>query len=60
MKGVIAFEGWISKGDLFAPLPANPKHTLYRQIRIIAQHNTYHIAQIVDLRQLLGIPVKDW
>ena len=54
------FEKWIDSGDLFAPLEANPEHTLYRQITIIGQHNSYHIAQIIDLRQLLGVPARDY
>lgn len=46
--------------DLFAPIPGTPGHTLFRQALLIVDHNSYHIGQIVDLRMLLGIPVKDW
>lgn len=53
-------DDWVETGDLFAPLEANGNHTLFRQLRIIGQHNSYHLAQIVDARMLLGVPVKDW
>jgi len=58
--GLKTLEGWIDQNDLFAPLKNNPDHTLYRQITIIAQHNSYHCAQILDLRRLLGIPVREY
>jgi len=59
-SGLKKMETWIENEDLFAPLKANADHNLYRQITIIAHHNSYHLAQILDLRQLLEIPVKDW
>jgi len=43
-----------SKRDLVAPLPHAPKHTLLREALILADHNAYHLGQLVMLRRLLG------
>lgn len=51
---------WIDERDLYAPLPRNREHTLAREILIVGQHNSYHVAQIVEHRMLIGIPVHDW
>ncbi|HYM82485.1 MAG TPA: DinB family protein [Candidatus Limnocylindria bacterium] len=40
--------------DLLAPLPHAPKHTLLREALILADHNAYHLGQLVVLRRLLG------
>ena len=45
---------------LFEVLPHTPGHTIFRQALLVADHTSYHIGQIVDLRLLMGIPVKDW
>jgi len=42
--------------DLFAKLPHGDGQTLLREALVLADHNSYHIAQIVLLRRLLG----DW
>ena len=46
--------------DLFAPFPWGDGQTLFREAVILAGHNSYHIAQLVDIRMLLGVPVRDW
>ncbi len=46
--------------DIFAPFPHSARHTLFNEAITAADHNSYHIGQIVDIRLLLGIPVKDW
>ncbi len=46
--------------DLLAPMAHTPGHTILREVLILIRHNSYHVAQLVDLRMLLGIPVKDW
>jgi hypothetical protein len=46
--------------DLFQPLAHGDGQTLLREAVLIADHNAYHIGQIVDLRMLLGIKVRDW
>ena len=48
------------KNDLFAPFPWGDGQTLFREAIILAGHNSYHIGQLIAIRQLLGVPVKDW
>ena len=48
------------KNDLFAPFPWGDGQTLFREAIILAGHNSYHIGQLIDIRQLLGVPVRDW
>jgi hypothetical protein len=40
--------------DLFAALPGTPGHTLMREIRIVADHNAYHVGEFAVLRQVMG------
>ena len=40
--------------DLFAVLPGTPGHTLMREIRIVADHNAYHVGEFAVLRQVMG------
>ncbi len=43
--------------DLFAPVPhpdASQEHTLLREALILADHNSYHLGELVLLRRLLG------
>ena len=42
------------KTDLFAKIPWGDGQTILREALLIADHNAYHVAQIVDLRRLLG------
>ncbi len=46
--------------DLHAPLPNGTGQTLFREALVLGNHNSYHIGQLVDLRMLLGVPVRDW
>jgi len=61
-NGIGILRSWAldEKLDLFTPLPGTPGHNLAREMMIIIAHNGYHIGQLVDLRMLLRIPVKDW
>jgi uncharacterized damage-inducible protein DinB len=43
-----------SERDLTAPIPHAGRHTLVRQLMLLADHNAYHGAQIVDVRRALG------
>ncbi len=43
-----------SKADLFAKIPWGDGQTILREAMLMADHNAYHIAQIVDVRRLLG------
>jgi hypothetical protein len=40
--------------DLFAPLPHGDGQTLLREALLLADHNAYHVGQLVLLRRLLG------
>jgi hypothetical protein len=48
------------KNDLFAPFPWGSGQTLFREAIILAGHNSYHIGQLIAIRQMLGVPVRDW
>ena len=43
-----------AKIDLFARIPWGDGQTVLREALLVADHNAYHIAQLVDLRRLLG------
>jgi hypothetical protein len=40
--------------DLYAPIPQGQGKTLLREALILADHNSYHLGQLVDLRRALG------
>ncbi len=40
--------------DLFAKIPWGEGQTILREALLVADHNAYHLAQIVDVRRLLG------
>ena len=42
------------KTDLFAPIPHGDGQTILREALLTADHNAYHIGQLVLVRQLLG------
>ena len=44
-----------TKLDLLAKIPHGTGQTLLREIVLVADHNAYHIGQIVALRRRLGI-----
>ena len=43
------------KTDLFAKIPWGDGQTILREALLVADHNAYHLGQIVDVRRLLGI-----
>lgn len=55
-SGLKAMEELISdpKTDLFAKIPWGDGQTILREALLIADHNAYHLAQILDVRRLLG------
>lgn len=62
-QAVATLQGWVdasSAGELLEPLARDSRHSRLRQILLAIDHNSYHIGQLVDLRMLLGVPVKDW
>jgi hypothetical protein len=44
-----------SRTDLHAAFPWGDGQTLLREALLLADHNAYHVGQIVDLRRALGI-----
>ncbi len=42
------------KNDLFAPIPHGDGQTLLREALLIADHNAYHLGQLVVVRRALG------
>jgi hypothetical protein len=43
------------KTDLFARIPWGTGQTILREALLVADHNAYHLGQMVDARRLLGI-----
>ena len=41
--------------DFFALIPHAKNYTIFREILVVADHNAYHIGQLVLLRKVLGI-----
>ncbi len=42
------------RSDLLAPIPHGQGQTLLREALLVADHNAYHLGQLVLLRRLLG------
>jgi hypothetical protein len=42
------------KTDLFSPIPHGTGQTILREALLTADHNAYHLAQLVDIRRALG------
>ena len=40
--------------DLFAPIPHGEGQTILREALLLADHNSYHLGQMVTVRRLLG------
>lgn len=40
--------------DLFAPIPHGQGQTILREVLLVADHNAYHLGQLVTIRRLLG------
>jgi len=43
------------KVDLFAKLPWGDGQTVLREALLVADHNAYHVGQLVMLRKSIGI-----
>jgi len=43
------------KTDLFAKIPWGEGQTILREAMLIADHNSHHLGQVIDLRRLLGV-----
>jgi hypothetical protein len=53
-RDLAEFEGLVRDGDLFRKLPWGEGQTLLREALLIADHNAYHVGQLVIVRRLLG------
>jgi len=42
------------KTDLYAKIPHGDGQTILREVLVVADHNAYHLGQLVDLRRALG------
>jgi uncharacterized damage-inducible protein DinB len=42
--------------DFFSPLPHAPDYTIFRELLLIADHNAYHLGELITLRQFLQVP----
>lgn len=45
--------------DLYAKIPHGKGQTILREALLVADHNAYHLGQLVDLRRALGAWPKD-
>jgi DinB superfamily len=43
------------KTDLYARIPWGDGQTILREALLLADHNAYHLGQLVDVRRLLGV-----
>ncbi|HEY2586722.1 MAG TPA: DinB family protein [Tepidisphaeraceae bacterium] len=50
MQGLVADP----RQDLLAPIPGGQGQTLLREALLVADHNAYHLGQLVFVRRLLG------
>lgn len=41
--------------DLYSPIPHAPDYTIFREIVLVIDHNSYHLGQLIILRKALGI-----
>jgi len=44
-----------AKTDLFAQIPWGEGQTILREALLLADHNSHHLAQLIDVRRLLGV-----
>ena len=47
------------KTNLFAKIPWGDGQTILREALLVADHNAYHLGQIVDVRRALGVWPKE-
>ena len=40
--------------DLVAVLEGTPGHTLFRELCLVGNHNSYHVGELASLRQVMG------
>ncbi len=42
------------KRDLFTLLEGTPGHTVFRELCLVGNHNSYHVGELASLRQVMG------
>jgi hypothetical protein len=52
-KDLKAMQKLVADGDLFATIPHGQDQTLLREALLVADHNAYHLGQLVFLRKML-------
>jgi hypothetical protein len=40
--------------DLFAVLEGTPGHTVFRELAVVGNHNSYHVGEFASMRQVMG------
>lgn len=55
-KGLAAMQSLVKnpKTDLFARIPGGTGQTVLREAMLVADHNAYHLGELIVLRRLLG------
>lgn len=49
------------KTDLFKPIPHAKDYTVFREILVVADHNAFHVSEIIAIRRILNLnPVKEY
>ena len=43
------------KTDLFAKIPWGDSQTILREALLVADHNSHHLGQLIDVRRVLGV-----
>ena len=47
--------------DFFSPIPHAKEYTVFREILLAADHNAFHVGELVCLRRVLNLnPVKEY
>jgi DinB superfamily len=56
-KDLEAMQGLVAnpKTDLYARIPWGDGQTILREALLLADHNSYHLGQLIDVRRLLGV-----
>ncbi len=56
LSGIERMSSLVDEVDLSSGMPSWPQGTKHWAFQMIAQHNSYHLGQIVTIRQMIG----DW
>jgi hypothetical protein len=47
--------------DFFGPIPHAKDYTVFREVLLLADHNAYHVGELVTLRRVLNMkPIKEY